>query len=57
MKSKTKSIGDGRSNIVKADSLKSPDEWEEIARAILTENGAELKNMTLFSPIRLLGAK
>jgi len=32
-------IGDGRSNIVKADSLKSPDEWEATARATLTTDG------------------
>lgn len=32
-------IGDGRSNIIKADSLKSPDEWEDVARATLTNNG------------------
>lgn len=36
-------IGDGRSNIVKADSLKGPDEWEDIARATLMENATELK--------------
>jgi len=36
-------IGDGRSNIVKADSLKSPDEWENIARTILTEDGIKMK--------------
>ena len=32
-------IGDGRSNIVKADSLKSPDEWENSAVTALTTNG------------------
>lgn len=36
-------IGDGRSNIVKADSLKSPDEWEEITRSTLTEDGTKMK--------------
>ncbi|MCW5962310.1 MAG: N-6 DNA methylase [Pyrinomonadaceae bacterium] len=36
-------IGDGRSNIVKADSLKSPDEWEDAARSTLTTNGQKLK--------------
>lgn len=45
-------IGDGRSNIVKADSLKSPDEWEDIARATLTTNGTALKkfNVILTNP-------
>lgn len=32
-------VGDGSSNIVTADSLKSPDEWDDIARTTLTENG------------------
>lgn len=32
-------IGDGRSNIVMADSLKSPSEWEEVTRNTLTEEG------------------
>lgn len=36
-------IGDGRSNIVKADSLKSPDEWENSAVTALTINGVEMK--------------
>ena len=36
-------IGDGRSNIVKADSLKSPDEWETVTRSILTEDGTAIK--------------
>src|SRR3990172_2664782 len=34
-------IGDGRSSSVKADSLKSPDEWENAARTILTEDGKD----------------
>ena len=38
-------IGDGRSNIVVADSLKSPDdgEWEDVSRTVLTEDGHEMK--------------
>ncbi|MEM3074971.1 MAG: N-6 DNA methylase [Candidatus Pacearchaeota archaeon] len=36
-------VGDGRSNIVKADSLKSPDEWEIVARSVLAEDGKEKK--------------
>lgn len=45
-------IGDGRSNIVKADSLKSPDEWEDIAKTTLTETGNDLKkyNVILTNP-------
>ncbi|MBI3619972.1 N-6 DNA methylase [Candidatus Roizmanbacteria bacterium] len=34
-------IGDGRSNIVKADSLKNPDEWENVARTVLTTDGKD----------------
>jgi len=36
-------IGDGRSNIVKADSLKGPDEWEAMTKAVLTEDGNKMK--------------
>ncbi len=45
-------IGDGRTNIVKADSLKSPDEWENTARATLTTDGHTFKkyNVILTNP-------
>ncbi len=45
-------IGDGRSNIVTADSLKSAEDWEEVARSTLTTDGNKLKkfNIILTNP-------
>ena len=42
-------IGDGMSNIVKADSLKDTDEWENVACAMLTENGTLKKYDVIFT--------
>lgn len=40
-------VGDGRSNIVMADSLKSPDEWDINARVTLTNNDGKLKKFDI----------
>ena len=50
-------IGDGRSNIVKADSLKSPEEWEEITRSTLTEDGIKMKKFDVILTNPPFGSK
>ncbi len=50
-------IGDGRSNIVKADSLKSPDEWETITRSVLTEDGTTMKKFDVILTNPPFGSK
>jgi len=50
-------IGDGRSNIVKADSLKSPEEWEPITRAVLTEDGKKMKKFDVILTNPPFGSK
>ncbi|QQG38435.1 MAG: N-6 DNA methylase [Candidatus Woesearchaeota archaeon] len=50
-------IGDGRSNIVKADSLKSPEEWETITRSILTEDGTTMKEFDVILTNPPFGSK
>lgn len=50
-------IGDGRSNIVKADSLKSPEEWETITRSILTKDGTKMKEFDVILTNPPFGSK
>ena len=50
-------IGDGRSNIVKADSLKGIDEWEDKAKNVLTEDGRALKQFDVILTNPPFGSK
>jgi len=50
-------IGDGRSNVVKADSLKSPENWEEITRDVMTKNGKDLKKFDVILTNPPFGSK
>lgn len=50
-------IGDGRSNIVQADSLKSPEDWEDSARSVMTKDGKEKKKFDVILTNPPFGSK
>jgi len=50
-------IGDGRSNIVQADSLKTPENWDDVTRGVLTEDGEELKKFDVILTNPPFGSK
>lgn len=50
-------IGDGRSNVVMADSLKSPEDWEAITRTVMTVDGTKTKKFRVILTNPPFGSK